>query len=106
MKYCLFFFISLIYIINGEELINKKCCNVCKNDTIKYYSIPLAHKHNCGESCILPKDFIKYKIFEPALKKANSSYPCQEFGFINYINTETHGFGNIKIDLDLYSDQG
>ena len=104
MKYYLLYLISLFYIINGKS-IYEKCCEICNNDTVKYYSIPLAHKHNCGESCILPKDFIKYKIFEPALKKANSSYPCQEFGFINYINTETHGFGNIKIDLDLYTNK-
>ena len=104
MKYYLLCLISLFYIINGKY-IDGKCCEICKNDTTKYYSIPLAHKHNCGESCILSQDFIKYKIFEPALKKANSSYPCQEFGFTNYINTETHGFGNIKIDLDLYTDQ-
>ena len=105
MKYYLICLISLFYVINGKS-IDEKCCEICKNDTVKYYSIPLAHKHNCGESCIFPKDFIKYKIFEPALKKANSSYPCREFGFTNYINTETHGFGNIKIDLDLYTEKG
>ena len=62
---------------SGEE----KCCDICPSGTDKYYSTPFFFKHNCGESCIKPEDYLKYKILEPALTKANSSHPCQEKGF-------------------------
>lgn len=82
-----------------------KCCDVCPSGTDKYYSTPFFFKHNCGESCIKPEDYIKYKILEPALTKANTSHPCQEKGYINYLETETHSFGPIKVDLDMYSNK-
>ena len=100
MKYILlifaFFMAKLQY---GQS----KCCDICTDNTEKYYSIPFFHKKNCGESCINPDDFLKYKIFEPFLTKANTSHPCEEMGFIYYVDTETHGFRPVKIDLDLYS---
>tara|TARA_Y100000589_G_C26718757_1_gene452908 strand:+ start:112 stop:447 length:336 start_codon:yes stop_codon:yes gene_type:complete len=88
--------------ISSEE---EKCCDICPSGTDKYYSTPFFFKHNCGESCIKPEDYLKYKILEPALTKANSSHPCQEKGFINFLETETHSFGSIKIDLDMYSNK-
>jgi len=98
-------YISLLFLFLMSKLqnVHTKCCDVCTDDTEKYYSIPFFHQNNCGESCINPDDFIKYKIFEPFLTKANTSYPCEDMGFIFYIDTETHGFGPVQIDLDLYS---
>ena len=98
MKYLEFLLVfSLFY-----KGYSQHCCDVCFNDTEKYYSIPLLQKNNCGESCLNPDDFIKYKIFEPSLTKANTSYPCEEKGFSTYIDTEIHGFGPIKVEVDLY----
>lgn len=83
----------------------EKCCDVCPSGTDKYYSTPFFFKHNCGESCIKPDDFIKYKILEPALTRANTSHPCQEKGFTTFVETETHSFGPIKVDLDMYTNK-
>ena len=42
------------------------------------------------------------KIFEPKLTKAETKYPCLEKGF-SYLNTEVHGFGPIKVKVDMYT---
>ena len=98
----LLFYISCLSAV-VFSMATDKCCEVCNNCTDKYYSIPPFFKNNCGESCISPDDYIKYKIFEPALTKANTSQPCYEKGFVYYVDTETHGFGPIKIVVDLYT---
>ena len=99
MKYLTFlFFLTSLY-----EISSQKCCDICVNDTEKYYSIPLTHKTNCGESCLNPDDYKKYKIFEPALTKANTPYPCNKKGFITFLDTEIHSIGSIQVELDLFS---
>lgn len=80
---------------------NNKCCEKCPTGTDKYYSIPTLPENHCGESCIKPEDYIKYKIFEPKLTKADTNTPCMNMGY-SYIDSETHGFGPIKIDVDMY----
>merc|ERR1712166_1328823 len=47
----------------------------------KYYSIDKIH-HMCGEACMPSKDFLNYN---------------------EYKETETHGFGPIKMTVDLYA---
>ena len=50
-----------------------------------------------------PKDYWLYKIFEPSLSKdENSTTPCSDREYSLYDSTETHGFWNIKMTLDLY----
>jgi hypothetical protein len=43
---------------------DSKCCDSCALPTVKYYSINHVFKQ-CGESCIDPKDYDKYKALEP-----------------------------------------
>uniref|UniRef100_A0A7S2TMJ0 Uncharacterized protein n=1 Tax=Lotharella oceanica TaxID=641309 RepID=A0A7S2TMJ0_9EUKA len=80
------------------------CCTSCdaEGGFEKYYSIDKLHGF-CGECCMKPKDFPKYKIFEPGLQKANDSTPCADFHYHNYTKTVTHGFWKIKMTLDLYA---
>ena len=78
-----------------------KCCDSCPSGTQKYYSIPLLSKDHCGESCINPDNYNKYHLLEPMLTKADTNTPCLDRGF-TYQDTEVHGFGPIKIDVDMY----
>jgi len=89
--------------ILSEQADNEKCCESCPSGTDKYYSIPKIFKKNCGESCIAPEDYKKIKLFEPDLTLADTAHPCEDKGFVNYVNTETHGFGPIKAELDMYT---
>jgi hypothetical protein len=78
------------------------CCGTCSEPLEKYYSIDKLHG-NCGEACMDPKQFWLYKIFEPALTKDDSTNtPCSDRGFDDYQYTPTHGFGPVKMTLDLY----
>lgn len=87
------------------------CCDSCNATAglVKYYSVaknPEAHRQQCGESCMNPKDFNKYHFFEHNLTKATSNTPCKSFGFTQYIETDTHGFGPVKATLDMYKFPG
>ena len=84
-----------------DKYFNSKCCDTCPDGTEKYYSIPLLSKDHCGESCISPDNYYKFKILEPMLTKADTNTPCLDKGF-TYYETEKHGFGPIQIDVDLY----
>jgi hypothetical protein len=79
------------------------CCkNACtKEGDSKYYSIDKIH-HMCGEACMPPSDFLKYKLFEPGLKLATTDNMCDYLKYGEYVETETHGFGPIKMTVDLY----
>ena len=86
-----------------EAADDEECCvGACAvKGEEKYFSIDT--KHNmCGECCMNPADYNKYKIFEPGLTKADDDSPCGPLGFPTYDSTVTHGFGNIKMTLDLY----
>jgi hypothetical protein len=50
-----------------------------------------------------PKDYLKYKIFEPGLTRASSNTPCLDLSYPKYVETVTHGFGTIKMTLDVYN---
>ena len=80
-----------------------QCCKgPCTNEgELKYYSNPKLAPF-CGESCIKPSDFLKFKLFEPGLKLATSDNMCDTLGYSEYKETEIHGFGPIKIAVDLY----
>ena len=83
------------------------CCTTCNASAglAKYYSVasPLLSKHQqCGECCMDPKDFNKYHLFEKNLTKAASNTPCADFGFTSYLETDTHGFGPVKMTLDMF----
>ena len=84
-----------------------KCCATC-NATAgeeKYYSVaknPMAGRQQCGESCIKPSDYNKFHLFEHNLTKAKDNTPCASFGFTDYLETDTHGFGPVKATLDMY----
>ncbi len=82
-----------------------KCCEgqCTSEDEMKYYSID-DRTHYCGECCMKPEDYDLYKNFEKNLQPANaSSYaPCFDLGYSTYLQTETHGFGQVKMTLDMY----
>lgn len=85
-----------------------KCCNTCDTSAglEKYFSVasPLfSKKKNCGECCINPKDYNTYHLFEKNLTKATTNTPCADFGITEYLETETHGFGPLKVTLDMYT---
>eukprot|EP01059_Diplonema_ambulator_P037134 TRINITY_DN964_c0_g1_i1.p1 TRINITY_DN964_c0_g1~~TRINITY_DN964_c0_g1_i1.p1 ORF type:complete len:119 (+),score=8.09 TRINITY_DN964_c0_g1_i1:52-408(+) len=82
------------------------CCTQCNNNPdVKYYSIPDVSPPKCGESCIDPAEYWKYKEFEWHLTKANSSTPCKDHGFPFYWFTETHGKDvNLTVNVDFYGE--
>jgi cathepsin X len=81
------------------------CCKSCTEPLEKYYSIDKIH-NKCGECCMDPKKYNIYKIFEPGLTKATDDTPCKDFMYNTYESTVTHGFGPIKMTLDLYNHTG
>ena len=48
-----------------------------------------------------PSSYKLYKIFEPGLTLATDSTPCGDNKFHTYDSTVTHGFGPVKMTLDL-----
>ena len=88
-----------------------KCCaGPCKAPYEKYYSVD--HIFNrCGECCMLPQDFWKYKIFEIGLTKAKTDSPCADTkspfknqgDYTVYEKTVTHGTKMLNMTLDMYS---
>ena len=85
-----------------EEMCCADACTVEGEE--KYYSIDTRH-NMCGECCMDPKDYNKYHLFEPGLKKAEDgdTSPCTTLEYPNYDSTVTHGSLNIKMTLDLYN---
>ena len=87
---------------SDEEVTNEKCCSKCEDENkVKYYSIDTKHDR-CGECCMNPKYYKIFKIFESGLTLADNDSPCEAFKYSVYENTETHGFGPIKVTLDKY----
>merc|ERR1712093_665555 len=70
----------------------------------KYWSIAksMSGTPHCGECCMKPSDYNLYHFFEKNLTKSESDSPCAGFGYTKYDSTATHGFGPIKMTLDLY----
>lgn len=87
--------------LHDKYFSNNKCCDTCPEGKDKYYSIPILSKDHCGESCIEPEHYNAYRILELKLTKAETNTPCLDKGFV-YENTEQHGFGPVKISVDMY----
>merc|ERR550514_2279743 len=70
----------------------------------KYYSIAssIFGTPHCGECCMDPSKYSTYHFFEKNLTKALTDSPCSGFGYGKYDSTVTHGFGPVKMTLDLY----
>jgi len=49
-----------------------------------------------------PKKYKLYHFFEKNLTHSAVDSPCESFGFTKYDSTVTHGFGPVKMTLDLY----
>lgn len=81
-----------------------KCCTTCGEGTLKYYSIPKI-QDNCGESCLNPDDYKKYKLFEPGLTLADTNTPCADRNYSIYLGTFTHGSPKLNATLDMYDHQ-
>jgi hypothetical protein len=87
----------------------EKCCEVCTVEgEEKYYSIArqwtIAGPWNCGESCMRPEDYDTYLLYEPNLLPANgTNTPCLDNGYDIYLETETHGKGELEMTLDMYT---
>lgn len=78
-------------------------CNI-EEGLEKYYSID-AIFNKCGETCLDPRTYALYKVFEPGLKRAASPSQevCQELGYRQYGRTVAHGFSKFdRVTLDLY----
>jgi len=84
----------------------KPCCRgTCSEPGMKkYWSIAhgLFGTKHCGECCMDPKKYNLYHFFEKNLTLSDQPSPCHAFGFTKYDSTVTHGFGPIKMTLDLY----
>jgi hypothetical protein len=92
----------IIYAIITQFVAADPCCVTCEVEgQEKYYSAPKLW-NTCGEACMSPDDYDKYKKFEPGLTKANSSTPCADLHFSVYVDTLTHGAGPIAITFDMY----
>merc|ERR1711966_147459 len=87
---------------NGDEPCCKGACTTSGEE--KYYSIAsgIFGDHHCGECCMDPSKYNLYHFFEKNLTKAASASPCEGFGYTKYDSTVTHGFGPVKMTLDLY----
>merc|ERR1712216_982678 len=88
------------------------CCEACTLPLTKYISVDhgFGHAPFCGETCIDPKDFWKYKIFESNLTISTVEHPCAhqytpDGRFYSvYNSTVTHGVpGVFSVTLDLYA---
>jgi hypothetical protein len=49
-----------------------------------------------------PADYPKYHKFEKNLTLATTNTPCADAKYTDYLETDTHGAGNIKMTLDMY----
>jgi len=91
---------GLLSVGEGDD---EPCCNKCTVEgEEKYFSIDKLHDM-CGECCMKPSDFAVYKIFEPGLTKAERDDICSSLSYPVYSETVTHGFGPIKMTLDLFN---
>jgi hypothetical protein len=83
----------------SRQILGDKCCTSCSLPLIKYFSLS---NHRCGEACLDPKDYVKYKIFEPGLTKAETNSPCPDRNYPVYNGTYTHEALGLKGTFDMY----
>merc|ERR1740130_1343162 len=93
--------------VTKEEAAAPPCCEgACKTaGEEKYWSIAkgIFGKPHCGECCMDPSKYNLYHFFEKNLTKSAVASPCESFGYTKYDSTVTHGFGPVKMTLDLYN---
>jgi hypothetical protein len=82
-----------------QTIVGDKCCSSCQLPLIKYFSLS---NHRCGEVCLNPKDYTKYKVFEPGLTKAETNTPCPDRNYPVYNGTYTHEALGLKATFDMY----
>ena len=91
------------------------CSQPCMSRPLAYPTrcTPAVPHGFCGETCMDPKNFRIFKIFEANLTKATDHTPCSEQytptggHYLNYSRTVTHGVpGLLSITLDLYAPVG
>jgi hypothetical protein len=89
------------------EAADTPCCQGgCKEQGLeKYWSIAKSKTGvpHCGECCMDPSKYNLYHLFEKNLTRSDADEPCKNFGYSTYESTETHGFGPVKMTLDLYN---
>jgi len=90
--------------VNGDQPCCQGKCTTSGQE--KYWSIAkgILGETHCGECCMDPKDYKLYHFFEKNLTKSDTDSPCKTFGFTKYDSTVTHGFGPVKMTLDLYDE--
>ena len=100
---------ALACVVSAEPSQPKCCVGECPAPLEKYYSVD--HIFNkCGECCMHPKDFWKFKIFEFGLTKAKTNSPCADIkspfksqgNYSKYYQTVTHGTKMLNMPLDMY----
>jgi len=90
-------------VVAASEPCCQGACKVAGEE--KYYSVAksMSGTKHCGECCMNPKSYNLYHLFEKNLTKADNDSPCSTtFGYTKYDSTATHGFGPVKMTLDLY----
>mgnify|MGYP003385198470 CR=1 FL=1 len=102
MKFFCAFFVSVVGIVLCAD--TEKCCEgTCTVDgEEKFWSLDDRTGY-CGECCMKPEDYDLYHKFEKNLLPANSTTICSDLGFNDYLMTETHGAGAVKMTLDMYA---
>ena len=85
----------------------------CSLNLFIFFSSFVGHHPFCGETCLDPKKFGIYHIFEKNLTRADGENPCasqftQDGGFYSqYNSTVTHGLPHVlSVTLDLYQEPG
>lgn len=103
----------LVAAVSGHSLRgNLPCCVTCTAPQDKYFSVDhgWGHPPFCGETCLNPKKYDIFHVFEPNLTSAhNETHPCaHQYApdgrkYTVYNKTVTHGIGPLSVTLDLYS---
>ena len=90
-------------VVSAAAAEERCCAEECPTGQIKTYSVVTFPSASCGESCLEPEDFDKYKKWEPNMETADSMHPCLDRGYGEYRKTETHGkMLGLPITVDLY----
>merc|ERR1711935_77233 len=85
----------------------EKCCTDCVAPQVKYFSVDVPHGF-CGETCIRPRSYGLFHLFEKNLTRAADNNPCKEQftpnggHYTKYTSTVSHGGFGLKVTLDLY----
>merc|ERR1712195_56573 len=119
LRYCPDTALNVTVKTKGEELTvtllkeveplapTEKCCTDCVAPQVKYFSVDVPHGF-CGETCIRPRSFGLFHLFEKNLTRATDNNPCREQftpnggHYTNYTSTVSHGGFGLKVTLDLY----